>query len=87
MAGVRKCYLCGATSWLERHHVFGGPYRTKSDNYGYVVDLCHYCHNEPPNGVHHNKANMDKLRRIFQRKFEETGTREEFIREFGRNYL
>ena len=38
-------------------------------------------------GVHANKALDIELKRMAQRKFEEKHTREEFMREFGRNYL
>lgn len=85
----RKCYFCGSTQWLERHHVFGGACRKLSEKYGLVVDLCHFCHNEPPNGVHFNAERMAELRKEFQEKaMAENGwTTEDFIRIFGRNYL
>jgi len=51
------------------------------------VNLCHWCHQVPPKGVHHNKKNRIALRQICQREYEKTHTREEFIAEFGRNYL
>ena len=50
--GQRCCYLCGATQGLEKHHVFGGALRQKSEKHGMTVTLCHGCHNEPPHGVH-----------------------------------
>lgn len=85
---MRKCYFCGRTDTLERHHIFQGAYRKKSEQYGFVVDLCHDHHNEPPDGVHHNKENRLLLRRIAQEEYEKNiGTREEFMRTFGRNYL
>lgn len=31
--------LCGSTKWIERHHIFGGALRKKSEKYGLVVDL------------------------------------------------
>jgi hypothetical protein len=79
--------LCGSTQWIEQHHVFYGPYRKSSDKYGMVVDLCHYCHNEPPNGVHHNRERDLALKREFQMLFEDKYDRETFMRVFGRNYL
>ena len=51
------------------------------------LKLCHYCHNEPPNGVHHNRENDLRLKKMAQRKFEETYSREYFMLIFGRNYL
>jgi len=54
-----------------------------------VVDLCHWCHNEPPNGVHHNRAraNLLKQRAQIMLMREQGWTKEDFIREFGKNYL
>ena len=83
------CLMCRRYSRLERHHIFGGPYRRKSERYGLVAHLCHWCHNEPPEGVHHNAANMLRLKQYGQRKaMQENGwSVEDFIREFGKNYL
>lgn len=87
---MRRCFLCGRYgNDIERHHVFGGPFRKKSEKYGLVVDLCHNCHNEPPNGVHHNRKNALILKQRAQRRvmLEQSWNTEDFIREFGRNYL
>ena len=84
---MRECYICGRTDWIERHHIFGGSRRKKSEKYGLTVDLCHWHHNEPPDGAHHNKDINLFLKRLGQIRFEKTHTREEFIKEFGRSYL
>lgn len=81
------CFMCGEYGKTERHHVFQGAYRKKSEAHGFVVNLCHWCHQVPPKGVHHNKKNRIALRQICQKEFEKTHTREDFIAEFGRNYL
>ena len=85
----RECFLCGRTSFLEKHHIFGSSNRKKSEKYGLVVDLCHYCHNEPPYGAHHNKDTMQRVHEYGQRKaMEEQGlTEDEFRHHFGKNYL
>lgn len=49
------CEICGKWLPLERHHVFSGSNRKKSEKYGLVAYLCHNHHNEPPDGVHHNR--------------------------------
>lgn len=52
--------------------------------------MCHNrCHIFGPQAVHRNAENMRKLRQWGQRKaMQEQGwTIEDFIREFGRNYL
>ncbi len=84
---MRKCYFCGRTDWIETHHIFGGALRKKSDRYGFVINLCHWCHNEPPDGVHFNRKNNLILKRMAQRKFEETHSRDEFRRVFGKSYI
>jgi hypothetical protein len=79
-------------------HIFGGTAnRRLSEEDGLVVDLCHSCHNEPPNGVHFNKDNMHRLHVHGQRVWEmgkivndgmtDEQAREAFIKRYGRNYL
>ena len=84
-----KCFFCKSNSWLEQHHVFGGANRNKSEKYGLTVILCHFCHNEPPNGVHHNAYRNKRLKEIAQEVYMQyyNKTIEEFIKEFGKNYL
>ena len=85
---MRRCYYCGRISNIERHHVFNGAFRKKSERYGAVIDLCHWCHNEPPNGVHFNAHMDNELKAHFQEIImEEYGwSTQDFINEFGRNY-
>lgn len=83
---MEHCFLCGSSSWIEVHHIFGGANRTNSTRYGLVVPLCHYCHNEPPNGVHHNKERMDHLHKLGQQKFQEVYS-DNFLKIFHKNYL
>ena len=85
----KVCYCCGSHRDLERHHIFGGPNRKLSEKYGLTVYLCHYCHNEPPNGVHHNAEMMQELRRRGQIiAMEHYGwSVEDFRAIFGRSYV
>lgn len=89
---MRTCFLCGrngSTDPLDRHHIFPGQYREKSEKYGLVVYLCHHdCHIFGPNAVHRNRREMLRLKDLGQKKvMEEQGwTTEDFIREFGKNY-
>ena len=71
------------------HHVFGGALRSKSDRLGLVVRLCHYCHNEQPNGVHQNRYRRRKLQAFAQKKAMDYygWDVEHFIKEFYKNYL
>lgn len=81
------CIICGSP-YVEHHHVFFGTANRKvSDKYGYVVELCHYHHNEPPMGVHFNKEFDLMLKQQCQRDFEKNHTRAQFIKEFGRSWL
>ena len=73
---------------VERHHIFGGCNRKRSEKYGYVVPLRPDLH---PNGVQAGKhaKEIDRyLKQMAQRDFEEKyGSREDFIREFGKSHL
>lgn len=88
-----ECFLCGrngSADPLDGHHIFGGPYRAKSEKYGLKVPLCHYrCHVFGPESAHKNAETALKLKQMGQRKaMQEQGwTTAEFIREFGKNYL
>lgn len=89
------CFLCGkkpsrySLNRLEEHHVFGGPNRKWSEKYGLKAYLCgDTCHRNGPRAAHQCRETMQKLHEAGQQAFEEHhGTREEFIRIFGRNYL
>ncbi len=84
----KKCYISGRTDCLEEHHILGASNRKNSERYGLKVWLTHDWHNEPPNGAHHNKKTADFLHKKGQKAFERVhGTREDFMRIFGRNYL
>lgn len=83
-----RCFICGSYDWIEKHHVFGGnPNRRISEENGLWVYLCHWCHNEPPNGVHHNRAVDLWLKKLTQQTYERHHTRDEFIALIGKNYL
>ena len=75
---------------LEKHHIFGGAYRKKSEKYGLVVYLCHRrCHIFAPSAVHQSTGQMQRLKRYGQLKAmeEQRWTEEDFRREFGKSYL
>ncbi len=88
--GSRKgcCYLCGKYGQTDEHHIFGGPNRMLSEQYGLKVDLCLECHRFGKHAVHKDHAVMDELHRQGQEAFEsQVGSRKEFMKIFGRNYL
>lgn len=82
----KRCYRCGSRVWLEEHHILGGALRKLSEREGFKVWLCHYCHNEPPNGVHHNAEANRRLKADCQAKYEETHSRDEWMLLVGKNY-
>ena len=84
-----KCYVCGTTYNLHRHHVFyGTSNRKNSEKYNMVVCLCAAHHNMSNEGVHRNRQLDLRLKKQFQSKFEnEIGLREDFMKIFGKNYL
>ena len=84
----RESYFSGRTDNLEEHHIFYGQGRRKlSERYGLKVWLTHDEHNEPPDGVHFNKALRRQIERAGQIAFEQRNPHLSFIRIFGRNYL
>lgn len=65
---------------------FGHGRRQLSEEYGMKVYLCPD-HHRGPMGPHRNRSFDLYLKRMCQTKFEETHTRDEFMRLFRRNYL
>lgn len=83
------CYICGSIGPTEEHHIFPGtPNRKNSEKYGLKVYLCPECHRTGKKAVHNCKKTMDKIKQDGQRTFEDVhGTREEFMKIFGKNWL
>lgn len=85
---TRECYITGATDGLHKHHIYGGnPNRRISEEHGFFVWLRADWHNMADYGVHFNKDLDRRLKQECQERFEETHSREEFMRLIGRNYL
>ena len=90
---MRTCWLCGkngADEPLDRHHIFGGANRRKSEKLGLVVDLCHgSCHIFGERAAHRCRETAQALHEYGQRlAMERMGwSTADFVREFGRNYL
>ena len=90
MSGIwvgESCQLCGSFRQLETHHIFNQAYKKKSEKYGFLLTLCNSCHTGRKDSVHNNADLRKELKRMAQTEFEKTHSREEFISEFGRNYL
>ena len=83
------CFLCGNYETVERHHLFGGPLRKKADKLGLTVYLCPWCHQYDADSAHRSMEVRRYLRQYGQRKAmkEQDWTADDFIREFGKNWL
>lgn len=90
-------FLDESIECLEKHHIFGGANRKKSEEDGLYVWLTHWNHNEPPKGVHFNKERMQYfhelgevawiLRRMIRQKLTFQDAIKEFRRRYGKSYL
>lgn len=86
----RECYITHTTANLHKHHIFfGGANRKTSEKQGFWVWLRFDFHNGASYGVHGKDGHeLDlKLKRECQYKFEQTHSRNEFIKLIGRSYL
>ena len=84
------CFLCGKVGLLEEHHVFSGPYRSKSERFGLKVGLCgDSCHRNGRYAAHQCRATADALKQFWQIKYmmRYRASVAEFRAEFGKNYL
>lgn len=84
-----QCFLCKGPKQCIHHIYFGSGRRNISDREGFVVPLCNACHKDSMFGVHgkYGEKNALYLKQVCQEKYEETHTREEFMKLIGRNYL
>lgn len=89
----RFCALCGRNGTadpLDKHHVFNGVNRSKSEKYGATVYLCHErCHERGKEAVHNCRATDVMLKRKTQLELMERlgWSEDEFRREFGKSWL
>lgn len=88
-----KCFICKQNpngDPLDKHHVFCGALRDKSEKYGLTVYLHHNkCHIFGKNAVHVNAEVNRQLQEYAQKKaMRHYGwTVEDFRREFYKNYI
>lgn len=88
ISNERFCVVCGTNYNLHRHHIYGASNRKHSEEYGCWCYLCARHHNMSNDGVHFSKTLNLKLKQQCQRAFEyQVGTREDFLKIFGRNFL
>ena len=85
----KRCFICNKANNLHEHHIyFGSAKRKISEVNGFKCWLC-LEHHIGTFGVHGIKGyETDKyLKKVCQMKYEETHSREEFMKLIGRNYL
>ena len=80
---LEHCIICGNKK-DNLHEIFFGKNRMKSMNYGFVIPLCYNCHLE----IHRNTQLQEIWHVRGQLYFEKhIGSRNEFIKAFGKNYI
>lgn len=83
----KECFICGKTTGLHKHHIYGGANRKKSEENGFWVWLAPEWHNMSGNGVHFDRMLDLMLKRLCQKEYEKGHTREEFMKLIGKSYL
>lgn len=84
-----ECAICGAQTYLQYHHcMHGTANRRKADKYGLTVWLCMSCHEQLHFSGDTKWRELDReLEGDAQRRFEDLYGHEQWMREFGKNYL
>lgn len=82
-----KCYFCKKPRQAIHEVYFGTANRKISIKNGFCVGLCNYHHNMSNDGVHFDKAKDLELKQLYQKEYEKTHSREDFIKLIGRSYL
>ena len=86
----RECLITGAVGiYLDKHHIFNGANRKRSEELGLWVYLRPDWHNCSSYSVHYDAQLNRVLKKWAQRKCMEYygWDVDDFIREFGKNYL
>jgi hypothetical protein len=83
---MTRCYNCGSTCGIQKHHaIYGSANRKLADEDGLIVPLCHACHDS----LHRLNPQMAcRIKREAQRAWESVfGDREAFLARYGRSWL
>lgn len=88
---MNACYFQKRTDGIERHHVFGGANRKRSEKYGFVIPL-HYSLHPNGAGCQLSQDERNDLDRVLKQEcqkwyLEHIGGIDSWMKEFGRNYL
>lgn len=81
------CVVCGRPREHVHHVIYGTANRKISDAYKYIIPLC-IEHHTGRTGIHNDRAMNVYWKRKAQEHFEANhGTREDFIKVFGKSWL
>lgn len=84
------CFFCGRPAECEHHLVFGIALRELAEEDGLKVPSCNRCHNMGaiPSRIHENPM-AEKLSKMLGQAIYENkiGTRQEFVKRYGKSYL
>lgn len=89
----KYCFVCGQAEngdHLDKHHVFGGALRKKSEKFGLTVYLHHNkCHIFGQCAVHQNSVVNNMVKQMAQKRAMQyyNWSVEDFRKEFHKNYL
>lgn len=85
----KECIVCGVNYNIHTHEVFFGKNRQKSIKDGCCVYLCGWHHNQSNKGVHYDNKLDLALKKLMERRWIEyyNKTIDDFIKEYGKNYL
>lgn len=78
-----KCAVCELKIDVQLNEVFEGAKRGVSMKNGFVIPLCDKHHKL----FHNNREFALKYKRLYQEKFEQTHSRDEFLNLIHHNYL
>lgn len=78
-----RCYLCGRTGNLQKHHCLHGSRRKAADRFDLCVWLCPDCHMK----LHDKGIGDRKLQKTAQKYFEDQFGHNRYMDVFGKNYL
>lgn len=80
---LTKCCNCGSKIGIEKNEVFEGAFRRISIKLGMITPFCKRCHDQFHNDIMFNLFYKVK----FQKEYMKTHSRDEFISNFGQDYI
>lgn len=81
---MEKCFLCHRETHCDRHHIFNGAMRKKSEEYGAVILVCRECHER----IHKEIGLRNSLKAQWQQAIMnyQGWTLSKWMQEFHKNY-